>query len=345
MKPNRIWLLYLMILALALGLTLTLASLNLVLRVESWVSGRPAVKTDGWLVGTTLVALGILPWPGLIVLVRAMVRPRRREDFRVKRSPIDKTTVVLIALNEEQAIERVVRDFKAVPSVGSVVVVDNGSSDRTRELAAATGAQVVREEQRGYGYACMRALTEGFRSGHEAVILCEADQTYSAADVENLLAYLKYADLVVGSRTHQMLLNSDSQLDSFFSIGNMFVAKLLQLRYWDWKAGSRVSLSDVGCTYRAIRLPALQRILSALEVGEDHFGPHMVMVALEHGLRVIEVPVTFWKRVGVSKGGNANWRKGFILGLVMIWHILTYHVRRKGEGVGSSAETASEHPV
>ncbi len=345
MKPNKILLIYLVIFALALGLAIALASLTVALHVAGWVTGRPAMKTDGWLLGASLFVLGLLPWPGLIALARVIVLPRRQEAFLVKTSPIDRAAVVLIALNEEQAIEQVVHDFKAAPGVSHVIVVDNGSSDRTGELAVAAGATVVREAQRGYGYACRRALAEGLRSGHEAVILCEADRTYSSADVENLLAYLKYADLVVGSRTHPMLLNSDSQLDSFFSVGNMFVAKLLQLRYWGWKTGARVHLSDVGCTYRAVRASALHRMLPGLEVGGDHFGPHMVMVGLEQGLRVVEVPVTFWKRVGVSKGGNANWRKGFVLGLVMIWHILTYHVRRMGEGIGKSAEAARESPI
>ena len=91
--------------------------------------------------------------------------------------------------------------------------------------------------------------------------------------------------------------------------------------------GGRVRLTDVGCTYRAIRAEALRQILPALHVEGDHFGPHMIMVALEHGLRVVEVPVTFWRRVGSSKGGNASWGKAFKLGWVMIWHILTYRVR------------------
>jgi len=107
----------------------------------------------------------------------------------------------------------------------------------------------------------------------------------------------------------------------------LFVAKLLQLRYWDWNVGGRVRLTDAGCTYRAIRATALRKILPALQVGGNHFGPHMVMVALEYGLRVLEVPVTFWKRVGVSKGGNASWRAALTLGVQMIWHITTHRVR------------------
>jgi glycosyltransferase involved in cell wall biosynthesis len=235
--------------------------------------------------------------------------------------------VALIALNEEPAIDGVVRDFAAVRQVRKVIVVDNMSSDRTAEIAARAGAHVVKELRRGYGFACQRALREAVAANQPVVILCEADGTFRAADIEKLVVYLRHSDVVIGSRTHSALLDGESQLNSFFILGNLFVAKLLQARYWDWTLGGRVRLTDVGCTYVAIRAEALRRILPSLEVGSNHFIPHFLMVALEHGLRVVQVPVTFWKRVGISKGGNANWWAGFRLGLLMIWHILTYRVK------------------
>ncbi len=223
-------------------------------------------------------------------------------------------------------------------SIFEIIVVDNGSNDRTRELAPSAGATVVSEMAQGYGHACLRALAEGLRSGYPAIVLCEADGTFRAEDLEKLILYLRHADLVLGSRTHGFLLNSNSQLNSFLMLGNLFVAKLLQFRYWDWTMGGRVRFTDVGCTYRAVRAEALEKILPALRVGGDHFAPHMVMVALEHGLRVVEVPVTFWSRLGVSKGGNASWWAAFTLGLTMIWHILTYRVARTAEASGSSSD-------
>ncbi len=338
MRPNRIVLAYLVGFGTALAATLTLASLAAALRVGGWPAGRPAAILDGWLLWTTTVALGIMPWPALVALARALLLPGKLDEFCVESKPVGEAAVVLTALNEEEAIEQAVRNFASAPGVGAVIVVNNGSDDRTRLLAAAAGAHVVQEERRGYGHACIRALAEGLRSGHPIVILCEGDGTFRAEDVEKLTAYLKHADLVIGSRTHGALLSGDSQLNSFFALGNVFIAKLLQFRYWDWKIGGRLRLTDVGCTYRAVRAEALRRILPALEVGGSHFGPHMVMVALEHGLRVVEVPVTFWKRIGNSKGGNASWRKGFFLGLSMIWHILTYRVRRAAGPLAAGVE-------
>ncbi len=329
MKPNWAALAYLVFWAGAVGAASALASVEAVLRTYALLSGREAPSVAAWVSGTSIVALGVLPWPGVVALARALLRPRRPHTFEVHSKSVGPVVVVLPALNEEQGIQRVVRDFVTAPGVGSVIVVDNGSNDRTQELATSAGARVVSEPARGYGHACLRALAEGLRSGHPVIVLCEADGTFRAEDLEKFAAYLKHADLVLGSRTHGFLLNSNSQLNSFLALGNLFVAKLLQFRYWDWGIGGRVRLTDAGCTYRAIRAEALRKILPVLEVGGNHFGPHMVMVALEHGLRTVEVPVTFWRRVGTSKGGNATWRAAFTLGQVMIWHILTYRVRRQ----------------
>lgn len=318
---------YLAVLGTALTITVALSSAAVVLRVGSWLVGRPIGSVDGWLIGAAFATLGILPWPALLALARALLLPGKRESFRVENRSVGPAAVTIAALDEEEAIAPLVRDFADSPGVAEVIVVDNGSTDGTRALAAAAGARVVHEERRGYGRACIRALREGLRSKQPIVVLCEGDQTFRADDLEKLLPYLKHADLVIGSRTHGALLNGDSQIDSFFALGNVFVAKLLQFRYWDWTIGGRLRLTDVGCTYRAIRAEALRQILPALEVGGNHFGPHMVMAALEHGLRVVEVPVTFWKRVGSSKGGSVSWGTGFRLGLAMIWHILTYRVR------------------
>lgn len=327
MNPNRLALAYLAVWTGVLGLVVALASREFVLRLSARLTGTPVAGGGEPLLAAS-VALGLLSWPGILALARTLFVPRRLPAFQVRDEPVGTAVVVLPALNEEQAIAQVVRDFLAAPEVGGVIVVDNGSTDLTAAMAASAGATVVSERARGYGHACRRALAEGLRSGHSVVVLCEADGTFRAADLQKFLSYLHHADLVVGSRTHGTLVNSDSQLNSLLALGNLFVAKLLQLRYWDWAVGGRVRLTDVGCTYRAVRAAALQRILPAMDVGGNHFGPHMVMVSLEHGLRVVEVPVTFWKRVGISKGGNASWRSAVALGLVMIWHILTGRIRR-----------------
>lgn len=236
--------------------------------------------------------------------------------------------VAIVAYNEEESIAGVVQDFRSQVGVVEVIVVDNNSLDRTADLAKAAGAKVVREDRQGYGYACIRGLQEALAvSEADLVVLTEGDGTFSAEDLAKFQAYMRHADMVVGTRTVPGLVEKGSQMDYFFTWGNMFVAALLRLKFWEPQFLGKARITDVGCTYRAIHREALERILPYLHVGGDHFSPHMMLVALSHGLSLIEIPITFRKRIGRSKGASQGFWKGLSVGLLMIWHIMTYWPR------------------
>ena len=95
------------------------------------------------------------------------------------------------------------------------------------------------------------------------------------------------------------------------------------LKFFNHKFISRFRFTDVGCTYRAIKADALRKIINKLVVGGHHFSPHMTMVAIKSGLKVIEIPITFRKRVGISKGAGGNKALGIKVGFRMLWDILT----------------------
>jgi glycosyltransferase involved in cell wall biosynthesis len=233
--------------------------------------------------------------------------------------------VGIIAYNEAEAIYDLVRDFKAQDDVIEVIVVDNNSTDSTAQLAAAAGARVVTERKQGYGWACIRALQEGaLTPGADVIALAEGDGTFDPADLAKFQSYIGQADMVVGTRVVNGLVEHGSQMDYFFTWGNMAVGTLLRFRFWNAQFLGTTRLTDVGCTYRVIRRDALVQILPDLVIGGHHFSPHMLLVALSRRLSVIEIPVTFRRRLGVSKGAGASFRKGFAVGLVMIWHILAY---------------------
>jgi cellulose synthase/poly-beta-1,6-N-acetylglucosamine synthase-like glycosyltransferase len=250
--------------------------------------------------------------------------------------------VGIIAYNEAEAIRDLVLGFKAQPNVAEVIVVDNNSSDATAALASAAGARVLTERNQGYGWACIRALQEGVRTpGADAVALVEGDGTFDPGDLAKFQAYLGQADLVVGTRVVHGLVEEGSQMDYFFTWGNMAVGMLLRFRFWNAQFLGTASLTDVGCTYRVVRRDALERILPDLVIGGHHFSPHMLLVALSHRLSVIEIPVTFRRRLGISKGAGASFRQGLMVGLVMIWHILAYRPRvrpRSVSAIGVPAE-------
>jgi glycosyltransferase involved in cell wall biosynthesis len=203
-----------------------------------------------------------------------------------------RVSVVFPAYNEEAHIRQAVEDFFLPGIVDEVVIVDNNSRDRTAEEAAGTAARVVSEPAQGYGHALRRGLRE---ATGELVILAEPDGTFVGRDVLKLLAYSGDFDMVCGTRTTRELIWSQANMGWFLRVGNLVVAKLLQLLH------DGPSLTDCGCTLRLIRRNALAKIAGDLRVGGSHFLPEMVILALKRDLRVIEIPVNYRGRVGESK--------------------------------------------
>ena len=287
----------------------------------------------------------LLAW-GLIGLIAAMGTlvafgrwSRRRSGIaKSSRSPgagsasepaQGRMVVAITAYNEADAITGVVKDFSTQEGVVKTIVIDNNSQDATATLARRAGATVIQETRQGYGYACLRGLEEALKvHAADVVVLVEGDGTFAGADLKKFQAYITQADIVVGTRVVPGLVEPGSQMDYFFTWGNIAVSALLRLRFWDSQFLGAARLSDVGCTYRAIRRDAVLRILPALEVGQDHFSPHMMLVALDYGLSLIEIPITFRRRIGTSKGASRSMWKGLRVGLAMMWHIMTYQPRR-----------------
>ena len=225
-------------------------------------------------------------------------------------------TLVFPAYNEEEGISHAVETFLALEPVDDVVVVDNNSQDRTAELASAAGAHVVAEPTQGYGSALRRGLVEA--SG-DLIITAEPDGTFIADDVHKLLAYSEDVELVLGTRTTREMIFAEANMGWLLRNGNWFVAKLLELLF------NTPSLSDCGCTMRLIHRSALERFADRLTVRSSHFLPEMVILARKAGATMLEVPVTYRSRNGVSKiTGNL---KGTIeVGFNMVALIVAYRV-------------------
>jgi len=332
-----------MLLYLAI-LVLLLAILGALLSPFALIVGALPVDTSGFLIHVNLAKLYIANfflWFFLIfgTLMSSIVLASRWMRHRAPRRPAPagmssrlastwhptKIAVAITAYNEAKAIEQVVREFKAQESVVEVIVIDNNSRDGTAALAARAGARVVLETRQGYGYACIRGLQEALNVPEaETIVLTEGDGTFVANDLAKFQAYIHQADLVVGTRVAPGLVEEHSQMDHFFIWGNIFASALLRLKFWDLQFLGAVSLSDLGCTYRAIRREALAKIARQLQVGGDHFSPDMIMAALASGLSIVEIPVSFRRRIGDSKGASRSLWQGLRVGLAMIWHIATY---------------------
>lgn len=224
-----------------------------------------------------------------------------------------KVSVVIPAYNEEKSISKVVKDFSK-PYVDEVIVVDNNSTDKTGGLAKKAGAKVIKETNQGYGFAIRRGLKE---ARGDVIIVTEADQTFQGKDLMKLLSYIDDADMVLGTRTCMELASKDANMGFFLRWGNIFIAKTLEFLY------GNVRLTDVGCTFRAIKRKSLKKIVNKFRVGGSHFSPEMILEALKSSLKVVEIPVNYGKRVGVGKITSAGKWKALKVGLKMLWLILT----------------------
>ena len=275
-----------------------------------------------WGIVALVIVMALFTFRGRLVR-KVPPRPPAADASMVPAQP--RVVVAVTAYNDAQATADTVRDFITQPGVIQVLVIDNNSTDRTAELATKAGARVIPETRQGYGYACIRGLAEACRIPNaDVVALVEGDGTFAADDLKKFLAYIGQADMVVGNRVVRGLVEPGSQMDHFFTWGNMAVAFLLRLRFWDSQFLGVATISDVGCTFRVIRRQALEQILPELTVGGYHFSPHMMLVGLCHQLTLLEIPITFRRRVGRSKGASQSIWKGLSVGSAMIWHILTF---------------------
>jgi hypothetical protein len=241
---------------------------------------------------------------------------KRRESRRRILAPVmDKHVVVaLTAYNDEKSIGPAVADFVSHPLVKRVIVVDNNSRDRTSEVAHEAGARVVVEKEPGYGRCVYRCFKEALSEDGELIVLCEGDMTFRAGDIDKLLAYVEHADVVNGTRIVEQLRDYSTQLSTFMYYGNFFVGKLLELKHL-----GRGTFTDVGTTYKLIRRESLVRLMPQLNPAVNmEFNAHFLDTALAHGERLVECPITFHPRVGLSKGGNVNNMRALKVGLRMI---------------------------
>lgn len=221
----------------------------------------------------------------------------------------DKTvSVVMPAYNEEKSITEVIKGFRESRYVDEIVVVDNNSTDRTKEIALGLGARVVEESRQGYGYACKRALVEACG---EYILLVESDDTFSPKDIIKFLAYTDDFDFIQGTRTTKELIAKSANMYFFLKWGNWFVAKILQMLY------NGPSLSDMGCTYRLIKKEALGKIKDRLTVGGSAFLANMTIAALKKHIKIIEISVNYRGRRGQSKITGSFFR-ALTVGLTMV---------------------------
>jgi hypothetical protein len=160
-----------------------------------------------------------------------------------------------------------------------------------------------------------RCLSESIRfEDTPLVALCEGDMTFRASDIDKFLAYINHAKIVNGTRIVEQLRDYSTQMSTFMYYGNFFVGKLLEIKHL-----GKGTFTDVGTTYKMMRRHHVQELLDVVCPAINlEFNAHLLDRALDHGLSIVECPVTFHARVGESKGGNTNNLRAFKVGIRMI---------------------------
>lgn len=224
--------------------------------------------------------------------------------------------VVIPALNEEHSTPLV---LAAIPRdlVTEIVVTDNGSSDRTAEVACAAGAWVVHEPQRGYGAACLRGLAhlaERPEGPPDIVVFLDADYSDHPEELPNIVQPIIEGgfDLVIGSRLAGRRESGAMPPQSVW--GNRLACFLMRLFFG-------ANYTDLG-PFRAIRWSALE----SLAMTDRNFGwtVEMQIKAVRLGLRVTEVPVSYRRRIGASK------ISGTIRGTILAGSKILYLIAKYG---------------
>jgi glycosyltransferase involved in cell wall biosynthesis len=224
---------------------------------------------------------------------------------------MEKTVVIIPALNEERSIGRVIGDIPR-DLVTEIVVVDNGSTDSTARVASGCGATVLSEGRRGYGQACLAGMDYIKNSSYlpDIIVFLDGDYSDYPQEIKALLSPITEDgyDLVIGSRTI-----GERQKGALLPqalVGNYVATRLIKLFYGE-------SFTDLG-PFRAIRY---DKLLS-LDMKDKTFGwtVEMQVKAAKKGLRCTEVPVSYRKRIGTSKV-TGTITGSFMAGVKIIWTI------------------------
>ena len=202
-------------------------------------------------------------------------------------------SVVIPCLNEEEAVGKVVdQAFEGIRKsgrTGEVIVVDNASTDASAEVAAEHGAIVVREERPGYGSAYLAGLAV---ARGDYIVMGDADETYPLWELGPFVDKLAAGDdLVMGSR-FEGTIHGEAMPWLNRHVGNPILTGMLNLFFG-------VKISDAHCGMRAVRKDALP-VLDLHSTGME-FASEMVFKAFRRKLRVSEIPIDYYPRVGESK--------------------------------------------
>jgi glycosyltransferase involved in cell wall biosynthesis len=227
-------------------------------------------------------------------------------------------SVIIPALNEEDPIAGVVRGVAATKIPADIIVVDNGSTDRTADRARDAGARVVSEPVPGYGRACMAGI-RALSPECDIVVFLDGDGSDCPELMNQLVDPIAAGthDFVIGSRTRGQ--REPGSMNFQQIVAGRIAGWVLRLLYG-------VRSTDM-CPFRAIRRDALEK----LGMSEQTYGWNleMQMKAARGGLRILEIPVNHRRRAGGESKVSGTLRGTFVAGARIMATLLRIATEKK----------------
>jgi glycosyltransferase involved in cell wall biosynthesis len=219
-----------------------------------------------------------------------------------------KISTIIPALNEEKSLPKVIRDLPSF--IDEIIVCDNGSIDNTSKVATEAGARAVTEPEKGYGAACLKAI-EAVDTDTDIILFIDADYSDYPAEAKSIISPIVEDgyDMVIGSR--MLTRNEHNAIPPVAAFGNWLTSHLIKI-IWKQK------FTDIG-PFRAIKFDAYK----SLDMQDRNFGwtVEMQVKAVKQGLKCLEIPVSYRKRIGTSKvSGTIS--GSFKAGVKFLWIIL-----------------------
>jgi glycosyltransferase involved in cell wall biosynthesis len=196
-----------------------------------------------------------------------------------------KTSLIIPAYNEEEAIPKVIAEIPE--EIDEIILVDDGSTDKTYEVAKGLGIRVLRHEKNKGKVAAIKTGIK--RARGDIIILTDADYTYPAEYMPVFIKKIEEGcDLVIGSR----FMGGECNLPLLNKVGNKFLSIIATYI-------SGVTITDAQSGFRAFR----KELLKELDVKAKglEFETEMTVKAAKQGYRVLEIPINYRKRIGRSK--------------------------------------------
>ena len=235
-----------------------------------------------------------------------------------------KISVVIPCFNEKDTILKIIEKVRNEKQYEKeIIVIDDFSTDNSQKILQNYDKKdkikiIFNPQNKGKGY----SIRQGLKLANGDIILIQdADLEYSPDDYKKLIEPIlnNDADVVYGSRTMNDMIWDGANMGWFLRFGNWSVAKLLQILF------NTCSLTDVGCTYRLVKRSSMLKILKKSKVVSNFFGPEMMLISILSNLKIIQIPINYRERVGISSV-TGSFKKAFMLGIQMILLILKFRI-------------------